>query len=339
MKRLLALPVLILTMVILQSSTMAQTLEDGLYAEMKTNKGTIVLQLEFEKCPMTVGNFVGLAEGKVKNTAKPEGTPYYDGLKFHRVIADFMIQGGCPQGTGTGDPGYKFPDEIDASLTHSGGGILSMANAGPGTNGSQFFITHKATPWLDGKHTVFGHVVEGMDVVNAIAQDDVIETVTIVRKGAAAEAFDGAAKFSEMKDAIVAKEAAKSQELDQFEAWVKENHPKAEKSESGFYMVKTKEVEGSTTPTAGQNVSVHYTGTFVTGDKFDSSRDRGTPITFPVGQGRVIQAWDEGIMKLGVGETALLLIPYTLAYGENGRPPVIPAKATLVFEVELVSVQ
>src|SRR4051812_23020272 len=164
--------------------------QDGLYAKFETSKGDIYAVLEYKKTPMTVANFVGLAEGNIKNKAKADGERYYDGLKFHRVIPNFMIQGGCPQGTGTGDPGYKFPDEFDTSLKHTGPGILSMANAGPGTNGSQFFITHVETPWLDGKHTVFGHVIEGQEIVNKIAGNDTINKLVILRKGKDAEDFD-----------------------------------------------------------------------------------------------------------------------------------------------------
>ena len=163
---------------------------EGLYAEMNTSKGLIVLQLEHLKTPLTVANFVALAEGKMKNLAKEIGVPYYDGLSFHRVIPDFMIQGGDPNGDGRGGPGYRFKDEFDQSLRHDKPGILSMANAGPGTNGSQFFITHVATPWLDGKHSVFGHVVEGQSVVDAIQQGDRITHLNIVRNGESVSSYD-----------------------------------------------------------------------------------------------------------------------------------------------------
>jgi peptidyl-prolyl cis-trans isomerase B (cyclophilin B) len=137
-------------------------------ATITTSKGTIRLELHADKAPKTCANFEKLA-----------GEGFYDGLAFHRVIADFMIQGGCPRGDGTGGPGYTFEDEFHPELKHSGSGVLSMANAGPNTNGSQFFITHVATPWLDGKHSVFGRVIEGQDVVDAIAVGDVMERVTV----------------------------------------------------------------------------------------------------------------------------------------------------------------
>lgn len=162
-------------------------LNNGLYAKLHTNKGDIVLKLEFTKTPLTVINFAGLSEGK-KHSNIHAGKPFYDGLKFHRVIDNFMIQGGDPKGNGTGGPGYKFADEI-TNLKHDRGGILSMANSGPNSNGSQFFITHVATPWLDGKHTVFGHVVKGMKVVNLIKKGDFIRKVEIIRIGKKAQEF------------------------------------------------------------------------------------------------------------------------------------------------------
>lgn len=188
-----------------------EQLPEGLYSRIKTNKGTIVIQMEYTKAPMTVANFVALAEGKMKNTAKPEGKPYFDGLIFHRVIPGFMIQGGDPTGTGMGNPGYSFADEINPELKHNRAGTLSMANAGPATNGSQFFITNGPTPHLDGRHAVFGYVVQGQDVVDAIAgvprdQRDkplepvVMEKVTIERVGKAAKAWDYMAVLNANKD-------------------------------------------------------------------------------------------------------------------------------------------
>ena len=169
-----------------------------MYEAIVTNKGNIVLELEFEKTPMTVANFVGLAEGKLKNKAKPEGTPYYDGLKFHRVIANFMIQGGDPDGNGRGGPGYKFKNEIHKDLKHDKAGVLAMANAGKDTNGSQFYITHKATPWLDGGYSVFGHVIEGQSVVDAIQKGDEMKQILIIRVGKKAKEFDAVKTFNEL---------------------------------------------------------------------------------------------------------------------------------------------
>jgi len=310
-------------------------MQDGLYAKFNTTKGEILVNLEFEKTPGTVGNFVALAEGNMENSAKPQGTPYYDGLKFHRVIADFMIQGGCPQGTGTGNPGYKFDDEFHPDLKHDGPGVLSMANAGPGTNGSQFFITHVATDWLDGNHTVFGKVVNGQDVVNAIAQGDEIETLEIVRVGDKAEAFNAIEAFrtfdGERERKIKEAKEKASKELDQLASGF-------DKTASGLrYQI----IQKGTGKKAekGNMVSVHYKGQLADGTVFDSSYKRNQPLDFQVGVGQVISGWDEGIQLLNVGDKARLVIPSDLGYGSRGAGGVIPADATLIFDVELMDVK
>lgn len=310
-----------------------KTQPDGLYAKFETNKGDIYAMLEFEKTPMTVGNFVGLAEGKIANKAKAEGVRYYDGLKFHRVIQDFMIQGGCPLGTGTGDPGYKFDDEIDPSLKHTGPGILSMANAGPGTNGSQFFITHVPTPWLDGKHTVFGHVVQGQEVVNAIAQNDSIRKVEILRKGTKAETFDGAKAFEEGKGMAAKKKMEKEAAMAAAAEVLKKEFTNV--TPSGLRYVVIQEGTGNQ-PTASSNVKVHYTGSFLDGNIFDSSVQRGQPIDFGLNQ--VIPGWTEGVQLMKEGAKYKFYIPYQLAYGERGYPGAIPPKSDLIFEVELIKI-
>ncbi|REC51199.1 MULTISPECIES: peptidylprolyl isomerase [Chryseobacterium] len=323
-------------------------LKDGLYANIQTTKGNLIVKFEDKKSPVTVANFVGLAEGKIDNKSKAKGVPFYDGTIFHRVIKDFMIQGGDPQGTGMGDPGYKFEDEKN-DLKHTGKGILSMANSGPNTNGSQFFITEVATPWLDGKHTIFGEVVKGDDVIDAIANvekgaqdkpktDIVLEKVSIFSKGDEYKGYDAAKTFTEGKGKIAAnnKAMAEKAEADAKKA-LEDLKAGMQVTESGLYYKITKKTEGKAAK-AGDNVQVHYAGKLTNGTEFDSSFKRNEPLEFPVGTGRVIKGWDEGILLLKEGETATLLIPPAMGYGERGAGGVIPPNAWLIFDVELVKV-
>jgi cyclophilin family peptidyl-prolyl cis-trans isomerase len=319
------------------------SLPDGMFALMETNKGNILLQLEYEKTPMTVANFVGLAEGKFQVDGNVYTKPFFDGLKFHRVIANFMIQGGDPQGNGSGGPKHRFPDEIHPDLKHVGPGILSMANAGPGTNGSQFFITHVATPWLDGKHTVFGHVIEGQDVVNAIAQNDQIIKVTIIRKGAAAQNWNATEVFAKVREQKVKEAEQKEIEMKRAEEEhkktlfdeVKKTYPKAKQTASGLVYVIDK--KGTTPPPVkGDKLSVHYTGTLLNGTKFDSSYDRNQPMTFDYLVQGMIPGFNEALALMGKGGKGKFFIPYSLAYGSAGRPPQIPPMSDLIFELEIV---
>ncbi|HKX87329.1 MAG TPA: peptidylprolyl isomerase, partial [Flavobacterium sp.] len=253
----------------------------------------------------------------------------------HRVIPDFMIQGGCPLGTGTGDAGYKFDDEFHPSLKHDKPGVLSMANAGPGTNGSQFFITHVATPWLDGKHSVFGHVVEGQDVVDAVAQGDTLESLEIIRVGAEAENWNAIEAFRTFEGSRLKRiEEAKRQAEEAMEKLA----AGFEKTESGLRYKIIQKGNGKKAE-AGKTVSVHYTGSLENGKTFDSSYPRKKPIEFPLGRGNVIEGWDEGIALLQVGDKARFVIPAYLGYGERGAGGVIPPNATLVFDVELMDVK
>lgn len=335
-------------------------LEEGLFALFQTTEGDILVQLEMEKAPMTVGNFVALAEGKMPNDVKEEGTPFYDGTIFHRVIPDFMIQGGDPQGTGQGGPGYQFADEFDESLTHSSPGILSMANSGPGTNGSQFFITVKETPWLDNRHSVFGKVVSGQEVADKITKveklpgdkpktDVVLNSLQILRKGKAAEQFDGLAAFNEAKEAQAKAEEAKKEEA---RKKLEEAMKDAEVTASGLGII-FKEKGNGVKPEMGQMVEVHYAGYLLDGTLFDTSiksiaqekgiynpgREPYAPFTLPYGpQAQVIEGWKEGIAMLSVGDKARLIIPSELGYGSRGAGGVIPPDATLIFDVELVGV-
>ncbi|WP_194767979.1 peptidylprolyl isomerase [Tamlana sp. I1] len=310
-------------------------MQDGLYAKFNTTKGEILVALEYKKTPGTVGNFVALAEGNLENSAKPQGTPYYNGLKFHRVIPDFMIQGGCPQGTGSGNPGYQFDDEFHPDLKHDGPGVLSMANAGPGTNGSQFFITHIETAWLDNKHTVFGKVVEGQDVVDAVAQGDTIDSIEIIRVGADAEAFNAVEAFRTFEGS---REKRLAEAKAQAEAELDKIATGFNKTDSGLRYQIIQNGAGATAE-KGKTVSVHYKGQLPDGTVFDSSYKRNAPIDFPLGLGQVIAGWDEGIQLLKVGDKARFVIPSHLGYGSRGAGGVIPPDATLIFDVELMDVK
>lgn len=309
-------------------------MNEGIYAHFETDKGEIVAEIFYEEVPMTAANFIGLAEGKIDNEARELGEPFYDGLKFHRVISDFMIQGGDPEGTGRGGPGYRFPDEIHKDLKHDEPGILSMANAGPGTNGSQFFITHVSTPWLDGKHTVFGKVVLGQDVVNEIEQDDIIHKLTIKRIGYEAEQFNPRKVFNKHLEKAHEKFRHAQQEK---EAEINKLVIGFDQTTSGLYYKITKRGDGKPAE-HGKTVSVHYRGMLTDKTVFDDSYTRGEPISFPLGKGRVIPGWEEGIDLLREGDEAVLIIPPKLAYGKAGAAGVIPPDAWLIFEVKLVKV-
>jgi peptidyl-prolyl cis-trans isomerase A (cyclophilin A) len=342
------------------SMAYAQDLEPGIYVKFETSKGEMLLKLEHEKTPITVANFVGLVEGNFKAYDSIEfKKPFYDGLTFHRVIADFMIQGGDPQGNGMGGPGYKFVDEFDPTLTHSGPGILSMANSGVATNGSQFFITHKATPHLNGRHTVFGHIITGQEVVNAIAQNDVMQKVTIIRVGREAEGWNATKVFNSKiaeKKAEEEKKAAKIlKRNEEFAAYgekiknmtpeeyskfmmkeVKKKYPKAQQSASGLIYMVLEEGVGEK-PIKGDNLKVHYKGTFrLDGEEFDSSHNRNQTMDFTFQVQRMIAGFEEGLALLGKGGKALIFIPYHQGYGANGKAPLIPPYSDLVFELELV---
>ncbi len=299
---------------------------DGVFARISIAKGDILIQLEYKKTPITVASFVGLAEGSLN--LKKSGTPYFDGLTFHRVEPGFVIQGGDPNGNGSGGPGYTFPNEYDATLNHDSAGILSMANAGPDTNGSQFFITLGNASFLNGGYTVFGHVVKGQDVVAKIQPKDAMTKVTILRQGKEAQAYavspESFARLNQeflvKKDASLAKEAEGGKT-----------------TASGLKYVVLKDSNGRK-PKSGQTITVAYEGKLWNGFVFDSSVGK-TPIQFAVGTGRVIKGWDEALLDMKVGEKRRLVIPAKLAYGAGGNPQgKIPPNAPLIFTVELLGI-
>ncbi len=309
--------------------------KDGLYAIMETSKGTIELELFYEKTPLTVTNFVGLSEGTLDAT---NGKHFYDGLTFHRVIADFMIQGGDPEGTGRGGPVYRFADECRDDLIFDKPGYLAMANAGPGTNGSQFFITHVPTDWLNGKHTIFGKVVneESQKVVNKIQQGDKIEKITIVRQGEKAKNFTATqADFDKLASeaankAAEAKKAANAKKI----AEVEKAFPGFAVDSNGIYWKTTK--EGTGIKIGGRkNVACEYKGYLVNGSVFDQSKGRG-PLEFVTASGQMIPGFDIMVQDMSLGEKRTVVIPSDLAYGDQGYPGVIPGGAYIAFDIEVV---
>ena len=305
----------------------AQSLADGLYAEITTPRGKIVASLAYDKAPMTVSSFVGLAEGTITANGV-KGKHFFDGLTFHRVEPGFVIQGGDPRGDGTGGPGYEFPNETSPELKHDKAGTLSMANAGPDTNGSQFFITLAPTPNLDGGYNVFGYVVQGMDVVNAVQKGDRITSIRILRVGATAKAF---LPTDESFAAMIA--GAKTGERKRALALVAQKWPHLTTTKSGLMYEVLKKGSGSS-PQAGARVSVNYTGMLLDGRVFDSTQARGQPAVLQVD--RVIKGWTEALLTMKRGERRMLVIPPELGYGERGYPGVIPPNAFLVFDVELI---
>ncbi|WP_264523347.1 peptidylprolyl isomerase [Flavobacterium sp. N502536] len=326
---------------------------EGIFATIATTKGDIVLSLEYVKAPVTVANFISLAEGTNPNVKveKLKGKPFYDGLKFHRVINDFMIQGGDPDGNGSGGPGYAFKDEFVPELKFEKGGVLAMANSGPATNGSQFFITHKDTPWLNSKHTIFGHVVSGMDNVNKIVQDDIMTKITITRKGAAAKKFDAVKVLAEDAKGQEAKKAESQKVITEKAAYFAATKAKATTTASGLKYVVTKKGTG-VKGAEGSNIYFHYAGYFEDGNLFDSSiaavakaygkydanRDAQKGYkAFPFVVGKkdgMIPGFIEALDMMTDGEKAIFFLPSNLAYGEKGAGGVIPPNATLVFEIE-----
>jgi cyclophilin family peptidyl-prolyl cis-trans isomerase len=330
------------------------SLPDGLYTKIQTSKGDIILALDYKKAPITVANFITLAEGKNNFVTNDnlKGKPFFDGLKFHRVIKDFMIQTGDPLGTGSGDAGYKFKDEVN-DLRFDGAGVLGMANNGPATNSSQFFITHLATPWLDGKHTIFGHVVEnGMNVVNLIEQNDYVNKVTIIRKGEAAKKFNATKTFYDYFSVESEKQKEKLARDDKVK-YFNALKSKATKTSTGLKYVITKK-SGGKKPTKGTTISIDYAGFLEDGQIFDTSVESEAkifgkfdprraeqngyqPIPFQAGRkDGMIPGFIEGLEKLSIGDKAILFIPSHLAYGAGGAGDVIPPNTNIIFEVELL---
>ena len=330
---------------------------DTIYASIETSKGIIKTQLFFNLTPVTVANFISLAEGENKEVSDQyKGKKYYNGITFHRVIPDFMIQGGDPTGTGSGSPGYNFKDEFVDELKHDSAGILSMANAGPGTNGSQFFITHKETPWLDGAHTVFGNVVEGQDIVDKIEQGDSIINIEIIRQGNSAKKFNAPKIFTNHFKEEEKRKKEKEKALEKIKKDVSKIHSdlkeKSTETETGLKFFINERGDGDMVD-ENKIILTHYAVYFEDGNlldtsilevaekfnMFDNRRAQAggySPIEAKVGaKDMMIQGFKEGLKLLKTGDKATLFLPYYLAYGETESRG-IPAKSNLIFEVEIV---
>lgn len=329
---------------------------DGLYAELNTDKGQIVLQLEFEKTPMTVANLVGLAEGTIDNAALPAGTSFYDGTVFHRVVPNHVIQAGIPKDGQSRGPGYMFPNEIHPDLRHSEAGMLGMASSGPHTNTSQFYITLSDRSYLDNNYTVFGHVIEGIEVVHSIVQGDVIDSVVIVRRGKNAKQFKSDTEtfqklVTEAKEKLRAGEEAKiKRETD----IIQTNWPQAVTTESGLKYVVVQEGEGQK-PAIGSTLKVLYSGETLDGNLLFTSGGDGnlTPVReatsfdFILGESRINPGIDEALADMKKGEKRVLILKSDLAFGSSGyyareiqgqKRFVIPPNTTLVYEIEILDV-
>ena len=305
--------------------------KEGLFAVLETEAGDITLELFYDKTPMTVANFVGLAEGTL---AAAKGKHFYDGLKFHRVIENFMIQGGDPKGNGTGGPGYKFPDEFVQGLVFDKPGKLAMANSGPNTNGSQFFITHVPTDWLNNKHTIFGQVIEGQDVVDSVDQDDTIISLKIIRQGKDAENF----KVTQDSFNQLIEENAKKEE-ERVAKMLSDVTEGCTKTDNGIYYKIIEEGSGESFG-SGKNVTVEYKGYLTDGSIFDASKGMHPqghdPLSFRTGAGQMIPGFDLMVQEMKLGEVRKMVLPPEMAYGSAGYPGVIPPNAHICFDVKLI---
>ena len=377
---------LVVSFLIIGCSTPAKykELKEGLYAEIQTNKGDVLLELYAEDVPMTVANFVSLAEGtNTKVTDSIKGKKYYNGIRFHRVVNNFIIQGGDPTETGRGTAGYRFGDEFtkdkNGKLLHIHGdaGMLSMANGGPGSNGSQFFITHRAIPHLDGKHTVFGktvintlqlnelkqHVKDSvklkksidslrMSVVNSIAELDTIHTVKIIRLGSKATSFEAAEVFDNelikyAKGQKNRNKKEKGEDEARFSKYLenkatflaKMDESKAVKTNSGLRILKLKSNPSGKKVVSNKPIKAHFTLYIADGKKIQSTEDSGEPFVFQLDDADkpMITGFKEGAATLRVGEKARLFIPYYIGFGEAKYGP-FPAKSDLVFEIEILEI-